>query len=66
LPRLGSMGRSTLRLEKSSPGGITFISGIVRPALRLALSTRSKSVSYLPREQASDCPCSEPDSLRGL
>lgn len=49
LEREGSLGRSTLRLEKSSPGGITFMSGMLRPTLCRALSTRSSFTSYLAR-----------------
>lgn len=43
----GSLGRSTLREEKSRPGGITLISGMVLPTLRLVRSTRSSFTSYL-------------------
>lgn len=49
----GSLGRSTLRLLKSSPGGITLISGIMRPARRRALSTASSFTSYLQPTQPS-------------
>ncbi len=47
LPWAGSLGRSTLRLLKSRPGGITLIRGIMRPARRLARSTASSFTSYL-------------------
>ena len=47
LPWAGSLGRSTLRLLKSRPGGITLIRGIIRPARRLARSTASSFTSYL-------------------
>lgn len=50
LPWAGSLGRSTLRLLKSRPGGMTLIRGIMRPARRLARSTASSFTSYLQAE----------------
>lgn len=48
--REGSFGRSTLSAEKSRPGGMTLMSGIVRPTLRLVRSTRSSFTSYLQQQ----------------